>query len=542
MPFRAVGSPQRDAVKPTSQDIHQAVSPKVLVTHQSDPKPLQSFDSYNNSSFGAEYEKNIYSRPRKRLLTCSLGIHDAPPSHSHGTRFSTMMRKRFERISEDDSSLSTASLSDTAGDGDSEESIIVLLPMPTLPRMLNKPPSPSPCGPPSPFSNPPFPPFGSPPSPPLSNLLSPPLNNSLSPPLNNLPSPLLSNPPSPPLTRSRDASLSFSNFSKVISNLAINAGYKTICEIDNSGTVKEGNGRVIASFQNRAQYGRFLPQATEEIFKVIGLDRDKTFLDIGSGIGLVVFQAAMTRGCKSRGLELMEGRMKVAKNLHSKLKESILQVDSAVDANKIQNLVELRNGDLTDPVHVDFLTSVDVVFVNNYECIFSARSGGGTKKASLDDHIAALFTRMPVGCQCITLEPLYMLGKSRTEANEARLKRGLEPRNDASFFEYKHLYSALNPDEIVSWGSAGGKQFSYHLYSRVGLPGSQARFLCTNDDCESHKSNSFISAIDEETSCKDIALLRDTCPVCKQTKERPIRRGRGLKKKFEWSCNGEVEV
>jgi len=347
-----------------------------------------------------------------------------------------------------------------------------------------------------------------------------------------------------PKRPSDGARLSFTNFGLVIADLALKCGYQSVCDIDASGAVKVGN-RVSAltttKYQNRAQYGRFLPPATEEIFDLVGLAAHHTFLDIGSGIGLVAIQAAATRGCRARGLELMAGRMRIAEELRRGLRASVRRVDDAVDGEDLQRRIELRRGDLTDPAHLEFLTAVDVVFVNNYECIFAARSGGGTKAANLDDHVAALFSKMPVGSRCVTLEPLYTLGKSRTQANENRTRRGLLPRDDASFFEYRQVSSRLDPSTITSWGSTGAPQLLYHIYTRVGLPHSQAGFLCPNDDCDTHKTRSLIPATYESRPENGVGLLRDACPICKQIRDRPVRR-RNVKKKVEWTSKGEIAV
>ena len=45
------------------------------------------------------------------------------------------------------------------------------------------------------------------------------------------------------------------------------------------------------------------------------------FIDIGHGIGSVVMQAAFTRGCESRGIELMEPRHLVATQFNHNLQQ-----------------------------------------------------------------------------------------------------------------------------------------------------------------------------------------------------------------------------
>ncbi len=45
------------------------------------------------------------------------------------------------------------------------------------------------------------------------------------------------------------------------------------------------------------------------------LNKDSVFLDIGSGAGKVVMQVALSVGCKSIGVEVLESRVNIANNL-----------------------------------------------------------------------------------------------------------------------------------------------------------------------------------------------------------------------------------
>lgn len=65
--------------------------------------------------------------------------------------------------------------------------------------------------------------------------------------------------------------------------------------------------------QQRAQYGRILAEATEIVFDVLELDaKEDVFVDVGHGIGNTVNQAAYTRGCRSRGIEVAQPRFDVS--------------------------------------------------------------------------------------------------------------------------------------------------------------------------------------------------------------------------------------
>jgi hypothetical protein len=67
----------------------------------------------------------------------------------------------------------------------------------------------------------------------------------------------------------------------------------------------------------------FLSVATQKIFDLTNLKRSDVFIDIGHGIGNAVIQAAVTVGCKSRGIELIEERYKVSCDFRDKFLEFI---------------------------------------------------------------------------------------------------------------------------------------------------------------------------------------------------------------------------
>ena len=82
-----------------------------------------------------------------------------------------------------------------------------------------------------------------------------------------------------------------------------------------SGPSHGGSGREPSQTrhaQTRAQYGRIMFGATDDIRALTRLRRDEIFADIGHGIGNTVMQMACTVGCASRGVELMSSRAGVA--------------------------------------------------------------------------------------------------------------------------------------------------------------------------------------------------------------------------------------
>ena len=64
---------------------------------------------------------------------------------------------------------------------------------------------------------------------------------------------------------------------------------------------------MIKSDTNLAKIVSDLPYPLEEYN--MALERNSTFLDIGSGFGKPVFHAAMQTGCKSYGIEIVPARV-----------------------------------------------------------------------------------------------------------------------------------------------------------------------------------------------------------------------------------------
>jgi len=65
---------------------------------------------------------------------------------------------------------------------------------------------------------------------------------------------------------------------------------------------------LIEKSGGHAGYGEILPSAISRIFNRLGLTEKQVFIDLGSGTGKIVFQAAMEFGMKSYGFELSGNR------------------------------------------------------------------------------------------------------------------------------------------------------------------------------------------------------------------------------------------
>jgi hypothetical protein len=77
-----------------------------------------------------------------------------------------------------------------------------------------------------------------------------------------------------------------------------------------------------------AQYGRMMPGSTDMLFQIMQLRRDDIYLDIGHGIGNSCFQAAYTRGCEARGIEIVQSRHDACLRFQQGLEDLALERDA----------------------------------------------------------------------------------------------------------------------------------------------------------------------------------------------------------------------
>lgn len=174
--------------------------------------------------------------------------------------------------------------------------------------------------------------------------------------------------------------------------------------------------------------------------------------------------------------------------------------------------VDLHEGCLTDPKNRKFIIDANVVLVNNAHDIFGTRSSDiidGTP--TLDTHVGSLFASMSPGSRMVTLHPILCLGRSVTEENEIRRKRGLEESIDASFF----LYEKQTLEKVaVTWSY---EDVYIHIYTRIpqSHPDGVSVFLCANKKC-TWKSPTV--AVGENGLLQDVCIYCDTKRVVRTRK------------------------
>lgn len=300
-------------------------------------------------------------------------------------------------------------------------------------------------------------------------------------------------------------------------------------EIENSKMMRAANSKVHSSCQQkRAQYGRLMPQGFETLLQpqFLNLQPSDLFLDIGHGLGSLVLQAAYTKGCQARGIELDHDRNVVAgeyaRNLEHQrthLPQYLLQQQSQQqqhgssrhddDRPRRVGTVQLKCGELQDPKFRRFLIGakhlkqkrqdddnggddfivcpkhVVKAWVNNYNGVFGDKSAKPTDKIYLDHFVGGLLALMRPGSIMVTLHKLP-LGPSLEDANMYRKKHHFEERPDASFFSLEELELG-RANEITSWSHQSGKKeiITAYKYTRVdqGTTNGEAVFYCCNKAC-----------------------------------------------------------
>lgn len=136
-------------------------------------------------------------------------------------------------------------------------------------------------------------------------------------------------------------------------------------------------------------YGELLPRFCSAIFQQIKLNHEHVFIDLGSGVGNVVLQAALEVGCESWGVEMMKNPCDLAE----------VQANEFPGRTKLWGIacgsVNLVRGDFTNlPEITPVLQKADVVLVNNQAFT-----------PALNAALIAMFLDLKDGAKIVSLKP-----------------------------------------------------------------------------------------------------------------------------------------
>ena len=179
-------------------------------------------------------------------------------------------------------------------------------------------------------------------------------------------------------------------------------------------------------------YGELLPKFISTILcRDTQMTSDKVFVDLGSGVGNVVLQAALQIGCESWGCEMMENACDLADLQKQEFNARCGLWGLAVGS------INLERGDfLENSATGKALKRADVVLVNNQAFT-----------PDLNEALTNLFLDLKEGCLIVSLKSFVPAGHKITSRNLNRACNVLKVTE-------KKYYSSC-----VSWTDAPGTYF-----------------------------------------------------------------------------------
>jgi len=178
-------------------------------------------------------------------------------------------------------------------------------------------------------------------------------------------------------------------------------------------------------------YGELLPPFVSKILAETNLTSDHVFVDLGSGVGNVVLQAALEFGCESWGCEMMDNACKLAE---AQEKEFLARCRLwGINTGRVR----LEQGDfLENDVIKETMRRADVILVNNQA--FTPQ---------LNRRLIDLFLDVKDGCKIVSLRSFVPHDHKITSRNRD------DPVNVLDVVKGEYF------DKSVSWTDVGGNYF-----------------------------------------------------------------------------------
>jgi H3 lysine-79-specific histone-lysine N-methyltransferase len=185
-------------------------------------------------------------------------------------------------------------------------------------------------------------------------------------------------------------------------------------------------------------YGELLPKFLSRIFKETRLRSDQVFIDLGSGVGNCVLQAALETGCESWGCEMMDNP-----NALAQLQAQEFPARCRLWGIKPGDVHLIHSDFLKDEQVRQVLKRADVILVNNQAFT-----------AELNDKLKYVFLDLKEGCQIVSLKPF------RSPTHKIKDSNVNDPVNVLAVAE-KDRWSGM-----VSWTDDPGKWYHQRKDSR----------------------------------------------------------------------------
>ncbi|KAI0400862.1 histone methylation protein DOT1-domain-containing protein [Xylaria palmicola] len=176
-------------------------------------------------------------------------------------------------------------------------------------------------------------------------------------------------------------------------------------------------------------YGELLhPFVTKILVEQTKMTSDQVFIDLGSGVGNVVLQAALEIGCRSYGCEMMENACNLAEAQEKEFRCRCMLWGVA------PGRVHLERGDFrTSAKILEKLKEADVILVNNKAFT-----------STLNDALINMFLDLKKGCKIISL-------KSFVHDNKTAINDVATSIFDVEYFRYHENW--------VSWTGSDGEYY-----------------------------------------------------------------------------------
>lgn len=179
-------------------------------------------------------------------------------------------------------------------------------------------------------------------------------------------------------------------------------------------------------------YGELLPRFVSQILKRdIAMTSDQVFVDMGSGVGNVVLQAALEIGCEAWGCEMMDKYCDLADAQQAEFAARCRLWGLNMGAARLE-----RGDFLTNATIAGVLKRADVVLVNNQ--VFSSQ---------LNDSLMTLFLDLKDGCKIVSLKSFVPDGHKISARNLNAPYNVLEVRR-MEYFSHS-----------VNWTNGAGNYF-----------------------------------------------------------------------------------
>lgn len=198
-------------------------------------------------------------------------------------------------------------------------------------------------------------------------------------------------------------------------------------------TVSQGQGiQSLKQYENGTSfiYGELKFPFITRIFAETRLTSDKVFVDLGSGVGNVVLQAALQIGCESWGCEYMKNPRELADMQHREFRSRCRLWGIK------PGRVNLEHGDFKENARIHkALKRADVVLVNNQAF-----------QPDLNASLVHMFLDLKDGCKVVSLKP-FKMKDSEYAVNDLASNIFVEVKENDWY------------RTDVSWGAEGGKYY-----------------------------------------------------------------------------------